>query len=148
MSKEILVKMSRPALLKAGYTVVFGLTLVLLVLPKPYNEWFVLVLVPWLFYVINDSKAKKLSLEHDSIVIGKLRLKHKQIVKIAVHNEKIELLTNVNNKLMRLIVIVAKDKKRQDEINRMVQWWKVRPKGNAQETDNGQDNPPKMAIKK
>ena len=140
MSKEIRVKMSRPTLLKVGYTVVFGLTLVLLVLPKPYNEWFVLVLVPWLFYVINDSKAKELSLEHDSIVIGKLRLKHEQIVKIAVHNEKIELQTDATNKLMRLIIIVAKDKKRQDEINRMIQWWKVRPKGKTQQEGNGQIN--------
>lgn len=128
MHKEYLVKSSHPTLIKVGYTIAFSVSIALLLLPEPYNQWFVLVLVPWLFYVINDSKAKKLHLGDNTIVIGKQQFKHEQIVKITVHHEKIELVCDTDNKLMRLIVIVAKDKRQQTEINERVQRWKVQRK--------------------
>jgi hypothetical protein len=128
MDKEYLVKSSHPTLLKVGYTIAFTVSVALMLLPEPYNQWFVLVLVPWLFYVINDSKAKKLQLGDNSIVIGKWQFKHEEIVKIAVHHEKIELVCDTENKLMRLIIIVAKDNRQQNEINERVERWKVQRK--------------------
>lgn len=127
MHKEYLVKSNHPMVLKVGYTIVLSVSFALMLLPQPYDQWFILVVVPWLFYVINDSKAKKLRIGDNTIVIGKRQFKHEEIVKIAIHHEKMELVCDVENKLMRLMVIIAKDKRQQHEMNERIQRWKVRP---------------------